>query len=443
MQEVKQLIDPHRLLNPGVLLDPSDEPDPAAHVSHLKSTPTVEAEVDRCVECGYCEPVCPSKDLTTTPRRRIVLRREMARAREAGNAALLARLEDEYQYDAIDTCAVDGMCGTACPVLIDTGDLTRRLRSEQRGRGEKRLWASAARHWDGVTRAAGAALTAARALPDPLPTRTTAAGRALLGADVLPAWSPELPGGGTRRRPRPADAPQAVYFPSCTSTMFGPADGSSGVRDAFLALCDRAGVAVRVPDGIASLCCGTPWKSKGLTDGYAAMRERVLPVLRGATDRGVLPVVVDAASCTEGLARLLADEGIAVQDAVVFVDAVVLPRLPAARRVPSLVVHPTCSSTQLGINPALLRVAAAAAEEVVQPDDWSCCAFAGDRGLLHPELTASATAAEARSVARSAATAHASLNRTCELGMTRATGHPYRHVLEVLDDVTRSTAGGR
>jgi D-lactate dehydrogenase len=109
MREVKRLLDPHGLLNPGVLLDD----DPAAHISHLKSTPTVEEEVDRCVECGYCEPVCPSKDLTTTPRRRIVLRREMARARNDGDTGLLAQLQDEYQYDAIDTCAVDGMCQTA------------------------------------------------------------------------------------------------------------------------------------------------------------------------------------------------------------------------------------------------------------------------------------------------------------------------------------------
>jgi D-lactate dehydrogenase len=150
-----------------------------------------------------------------------------------------------------------------------------------------------------------------------------------------------------------------------------------------------------------------------------------------------LPVVVDAASCTEGLGGLLAEQTITVLDAVVFVDTAVLPRLPAARRIPSLVIHQTCSSTQLGINPALLRVAAAAADEVVQPDDWSCCAFAGDRGLLHPELTAQATAAEARAVQRHGAAEHGSLNRTCELGMTRATGHPYRHVLEILDDATR------
>jgi len=219
--------------------------------------------------------------------------------------------------------------------------------------------------------------------------------------------------------------------------MFGATEGP-GVQDAFLALCDRAGVPVRVPDGIAGLCCGTPWKSKGLGQGWEAMRRQAVPVLHAATEDGSLPVVVDAASCTEGLIRLLADEeGITVVDAVAFVDTAVLPQLPAARRVPSIVLHPTCSSTQLGINPALQRVAAAAAEEVVQPEDWSCCAFAGDRGLLHPELTASATAPEAKAVGRHPAAAYASVNRTCELGMTRATGHSYRHVLEVLEEATR------
>ncbi|WP_045558347.1 FAD-binding and (Fe-S)-binding domain-containing protein [Streptomyces sp. FxanaA7] len=437
MREVKHLLDPHGLLNPGVLL--SD--DPSVHIRHLKSTPTVEEEVDRCVECGYCEPVCPSQDLTTTPRRRIVLRREIARARTAGDTDLLARLEAESQYDVVDTCAVDGMCRTACPVLIDTGDLTRRLRAERRGRAEQKAWASAARHWDGVTRVAAGALTAARAVPAALPGGVTAAGRALLGTDVVPAWSPDLPRGGTRRHPRTAAAAQAVYFPACVSTMFGAAESGTGkgVGEAFLALCERAGVEVRVPDRIASLCCGTPWKSKGLTDGHAVMRERVVPVLRSATDNGALPVVVDAASCTEGLTHLLAKEGIRVMDVVAFVDAEVLPGLPAARRIPSLVVHPTCASTQLGLDPALLRVASAAAEDVIQPEEWRCCAFAGDRGLLHPELTASATAAEARSLRTVHATAYASVNRTCELGMTRATGRPYQHLLEMLEEVTRPT----
>ncbi len=438
MREVKKLLDPRGLLNPGVLLDE----DPTAHIRHLKATPTVEIEVDRCVECGYCEPVCPSKDLTTTPRRRIVLRREIARARVSADTDLLNQLEQEYQYDAIDTCAVDGMCQTACPVGIDTGDLTRRLRAESRSRIEQRVWTTAARHWDHTTRSAAAALTAARAVPTVLPRAATAIGRTLLGDDLVPAWSPELPGGGTRRTPHSPPAPVAVYFPACISTIFGPADTGPGVRAAFLTLCQRAGVTVRIPRAIAGLCCGTPWKSKGLTDGLAVMRDQVVPALRQATNNGALPVVVDAASCTEGLHRLLREENIDVMDAVAFTDTTLIPRLPAPRRVHSIVVHPTCSSTQLGINPALLRIAAMAAENVVQPADWNCCAFAGDRGLLHPELTASATTAEARAVRHASATAYASVNRTCELGMSRATELPYRHILETLEAVTRPAAPG-
>lgn len=122
----------------------------------------------------------------------------------------------------------------------------------------------------------------------------------------------------------------------------------------------------------------------------------------------------------------------------------VLPRLPViapSARIGRVALHPTCSSSRLGIDGALRRVAAAVAEEVFVPEDWGCCAFAGDRGMLHPELTASATRAQAAQVRDVGADAHASLNRTCELGMTRATGKPYQHVLELLERATRGDAG--
>ena len=214
-----------------------------------------------------------------------------------------------------------------------------------------------------------------------------------------------------------------------------------GVAESFLRLCERAGIEVATPDGIPSLCCGTPWKSKGLTDGYAAMTDRVVATLLEATDAGRRPVVCDASACSEGLEVMLeaaAARGIRVMDAVQFVDEHVLPVLPQADadgKVESLTLHPTCSSTRIGANSSLVRVAEAAANLVTIPDDWGCCAFAGDRGMLHPEFTASATAPEAAEVAVLDSVEHASLNRTCELGMTRATGREYRHVLQVLDDV--------
>ena len=102
-----------------------------------------------------------------------------------------------------------------------------------------------------------------------------------------------------------------------------------------------------------------------------------------------------------------------------------------------MAVHPTCSSTALGSTDALVALARVVSDDVVVPAAWGCCAFAGDRGMLHPELTASATAPEAAEVATRTFAAYVSGNRTCEIGMSRATGQEYRHVLEVLEEATR------
>ncbi|MEE6389687.1 FAD-binding and (Fe-S)-binding domain-containing protein [Microbacterium paraoxydans] len=447
MWEIKRLFDPDGILNPGVVL--SDDPD--SYLQDLKRVPTVEREVDRCVECGYCEPTCPSKSITLTPRQRIVLRRDMAWAEEQGDTALLRDLRADYDYDGVQTCAVDGMCGVACPVDINTGDLVRRLRAEQENAVEGAAWGAAAKHWSTVTRAGGVALTVADALPVPLVRGATRVGRAVLGADTVPLYDGGLPRGGTAP-PRPVSPPdaQAVFFGACIGTMFGPEDEGPGSRDALRALLDRAGIPVVVPEENGGLCCGTPWKSKGHLDGYRLMSDRVLASLWDASRHGELPVVCDAASCTEGLDAMLTQAvaahpeyaGLRIEDATTFVAREVLPRLSVDAKLPSIAVHPTCSTTALGATGALTAIAAAVADEVFVPDGWGCCAFAGDRGMLHPELTASATAQESAEVAAADAArggfdAFVSANRTCEIGMTRATGRPYRHVIEVLEERTR------
>jgi D-lactate dehydrogenase len=433
MVEVKRLLDPGTLLNPGVLLNE----DPAAPLEHLKVTATVEEEVDRCVECGYCEPACPSKDLTVTPRQRIVLRREREHARLAGDLDLVRELDREFGYDGLDSCAADGMCQTACPVSINTGDLVKRLRAERGGPLAAAAGTGAARHWGTATRVGAIALSTAKAMPAPVAGMVTRAARVVLGADRVPRYEAGLPGGGAARRPRPAQDPVAVYVPSCIGALFGPADGSRGVREAFLALCDRAAVQVAVPAGIGALCCGTPWTSKGLLRGHRAMTGNVLPALLRASDGGRLPVISDGASCTEGFGAMARGSALDVIDAVDFAERVLLPHLVVTRKLESIALHPTCSSEHLGVTGPMRRIAEAISGEALIPDDWGCCAFAGDRGMLHPELTASATRAEAAALAARDFTAYASVNRTCEIGMTRATGKPYRHILELLEEATR------
>ncbi|HEY5789925.1 MAG TPA: FAD-binding and (Fe-S)-binding domain-containing protein, partial [Gammaproteobacteria bacterium] len=128
MQQIKALFDPGGLLNPGVILNRN----PQVHLENLKPLPAADPIVDKCIECGFCEPDCPSRELTLSPRQRIAGWRELSRlAREEPDHPLRAELAAAWQYQAIDTCAADGLCSLACPVGINTGDLIRALRHDR------------------------------------------------------------------------------------------------------------------------------------------------------------------------------------------------------------------------------------------------------------------------------------------------------------------------
>jgi D-lactate dehydrogenase len=91
----------------------------------------------------------------------------------------------------------------------------------------------------------------------------------------------------------------------------------------------------------------------------------------------------------------------------------------------------------MGLTPKLVALAQACCEEVVVPQDAGCCAFAGDRGFLHPELTAAATRGEATELESQRHDGYFSSSRTCEIGMTRATGKLYRSYLLMLEEASR------
>ncbi len=70
------------------------------HIKHLKPSPPASSIVDRCIECGFCESNCPSRDITLTPRQRITTYREISRLRSMPNAT------PEQQQRCVQSCPV-------------------------------------------------------------------------------------------------------------------------------------------------------------------------------------------------------------------------------------------------------------------------------------------------------------------------------------------------
>jgi D-lactate dehydrogenase len=238
--------------------------------------------------------------------------------------------------------------------------------------------------------------------------------------------------------------PGVVYFATCLSRMLGPLPGEHEVPTAraMLDVLAAAGFAVAAPRGLDGLCCGMPFASKAFTEAAARCAERVSEPLWEASRQGRYGVVTDASPCAatlkDAVVPLLAASGrhLRVEDFPAFWARAVLPTLVGEHRAPgTAILHPTCTLMKAGGLPDLLKVAHAHSEEVVVPAAAECCGFAGDRGFLVPELTASATvreAAEVRATLASGPSGLYSTCRTCEIGMGRAVGRPYRSLIHLV-----------
>ncbi len=449
MKELKALADPRGLLNPGVILNR----DPQAHIHDLKELPVIEPEVDKCIECGYCEAKCPSRDLTLTPRQRIVVRREMRRLADSGEEPeRYAALERDFPYMALDTCAVDGLCASECPVSIDTGTLTKRFRELRHTDEGRAIAVWLARHmglveagarmglrlghlaerWFGV-----AAMTGLTRGLNRLTRKTL--------DEPFWQWSREMPRAsrGQKLSGATASEAEAVYFPACITRVMGAhAAEETSVADALLRIAGRAGVRLHVPEDAGGHCCGVPFSSKGFDAAHREAVNQTIADMYRWSRAGELAIVIDTSPCTYGLktARpwLTAEnqerfDRLTILDSIEFVATKLLPRLTLKRKPGAVALHPVCSATKMGIVPQLVEIARACSEEVVVPEQAGCCAFAGDRGFLFPELTASATRQEAAALSEEEVVGCYSSSRTCEIGMTRATDRVYRSYLHLVE----------
>ncbi|MEM5316408.1 FAD-binding and (Fe-S)-binding domain-containing protein [Paraburkholderia sp. JHI869] len=450
MWKVKQLADPHGVLAPNVILTRDDQ----VHLKGLKTQPGIEttANASLCIECGFCESVCPSRNVTMTPRQRIVVRREMARQPEG--SAVLRRLQEQYQYDAIQTCAGDGTCALPCPIEIDTGALMRTFRQATQTDASEAAARFVAQRWNGVEQASKVALRGARYMGESLGWKAVRAvaetARLVASDDVVPSVPGPMPQPARALPATRRENAHAVYFTACVNRMFGrdpdaPADALS-IQQALIAVSWRAGKNLWIPDDIGGTCCATPFSSKGYASARQIMAETTLERLWKWSDAGRLPIVVDAASCTHGLVHGLDDvltpeqqerrKRLNIIDSITWC-ARLLPELEVYERLGKIVIHPTCAMSHLKLTKDLKRITGHMAAEVEIPVGATCCGTAGDRGLLHPELVISATRDQKAYLENVQADAYVCANRTCEMGLKQAMDRPYESFLFSLEAATR------
>jgi D-lactate dehydrogenase len=485
MRDIKSLFDPDGLLNPSVLINP----DPQAHITDAKTITPVSPIVDACIECGFCESKCPSRRLTLSPRQRIIVQREIARLRKIGasDSPEFASLMDAYTYDGLDTCAADGLCALACPVGINTGELTKHLRAEKIKSEQVAGWVS--KNFALVEKTLGWGVRLGHFFESrndtkqmPFLTFATEVAEKITGV-TLPKWNHSVPyptknlrdlyglSGekgfiyfptcisrqlGTPHRAERSDeyseehsriVPEGESAPSTTAILSPPLRADSSLAETLVTVAQRAGITLTIPTEIEGVCCGMPFASKGYTETYKATLHNTIAKFWKWSEGGKYPIVIDTTSCAYTLRtciEALTEDDLAkyqqmnILDSLEIIHDTLLPCLDIHPVDEDVVLHPNCSARKLGLDEMMLSIAQQCAKSATIPLNLGCCAFAGDRGLLHPELTASATEKESAEVLAREYGGYYSSNITCEMGMSEATGKDYIGIVYLVERASRT-----
>lgn len=451
MWELKELFDPDNVLNPGVILNK----DPMIHVKNLKPSPTASPLVNRCIECGFCESNCPSRDVTITPRQRIAVYKELYRLQGMPNRTpeqqkRLDEMSAIFEYDGQDTCAADGMCQEKCPVKINTGELIKQIRSEDMAEAPRasRVADMLANNFGTVAWSMNKLLGAvniAHSVLGAWPLKTISSALNKATGHMVPEWNPYMPKGAApldMNPPKPAAADKGiprkvVYVPTCVTRIMGPSksdDQQESVHQKLLSLFNKAGYEVIYPEGLASSCCGMMFNSRGFKDAAATKGAELEAAILKASENGKYPVVCDTSPCLSQIKAGLSDPALrfSLYEPVEFIRHFLMDKLEFSKVRDNVAVHVPCSSKKMGIEESFMKVASMCANEVV-PSNIPCCGMAGDRGMRYPELTG----ASLQHLNVAGCSDGYSTSRTCEMSLSNHSGINFRGLVYLVDEATK------
>jgi len=430
MKKIKKIFDPKNLLNPGVIINE----DKKAHIKNFKLMPAFNPIADKCIECGFCEPICPSKDLTITPRQRIAVNREIQRRKE--NSEQYKELEALYNYDGEQTCAVDGLCATACPVEINTGALTKDIRDQKNGKLSQALSSTIATNYDKTLFAVRQGFKVLNAVESVIKPSGMRKIRKLIPA--FPYWLDSMPkvASYTKTQEFTNHTHNAVLFSSCITRAFGAGKKSKDTRDlnkVVESLLEKSKFNIIYPAKDKSLCCGVPFESKGFKKDADKQLDQLLAELLKASNNGEYPIICDNSPCTYRIVNNLKKMNLKVYEPIEFSLKYLVPNLKITKTDEPIVLHTTCSSKKMKLDEKFESLANTLSTDVTIPKNINCCGFAGDRGFNFPELNTSALAG-LKGQLKPDIKRGFSTSKTCEMGLSHNSEKDYSSILYLLDE---------
>lgn len=453
MKKIKKLFDPKNILNPGVIFND----DPECYIKDFKPLPETSPLVDKCIECGFCEPNCLTCGLTLSSRQRVVVRREISRLkRDGSDPQRLAELERAYRTPGEATCAGDGLCSTSCPMRINVGDLTHALREEKLPEGScgYKLGEFTARKLGLIKSTLRPVLGLARFGRAVLgQSGASCVGRALhkLG---LPLWTPSLPKPFKIKKNRvpnatfvdaatpepkpatfdPSNVQKIVYFPSCINQTMGGSEQEEPLVEVTVRLLEKAGYSVVFPPNYENLCCGTIWESKGMPKIADQKTKELEDALWLASNGGEYPILCDQSPCLYRMKHKI--ERLKLYEPVELIETFLVDRLDFHPVDEPIAVHATCTTRKMQLTQLLVKLAQRCSTNVLLPEEVGCCGFAGDKGFTRPEVNAYALRKLSPQLKKSGVVAGYSTSRTCEIGLATNGGVPYSSIVYLVDRCT-------
>ena len=471
MKRVKELFDPHGLLNPGVIFND----DPKCFLRNFKALPVLKPWTDegkaiepelaeiykklnKCIECGFCEVNCLSCGFTLSSRTRIATQREITSLRALSNPsateqARLQTLEKEYSYAGEQTCAGDGLCSTSCPMGINVADLTHQLRRMNMPAGTLGygVWDFTAKHYSCVKSGLKGALRMATAGETVLgDLAMSGLCRWLHSVIRLPLWTPATPKAYNIPKSLRALVSSAVvstnkvvYFPSCINQMMGLPKHHHAVDkplvEEIVSLLGKAGYEVIFPENMSSLCCGTIWESKGMPEIADRKTKQLEDALWKASEEGRYPVLCDQSPCLHRMKHKV--KRMRLYEPSEFILEFLADKLEFHQTDIPVAIHLTCSMRLMHKTDKMLELARMCSSNVIVPEGVGCCGFAGDKGMTHPELNKYALR-KLKAQVKGVPVGYSN-SRTCEIGLATNSGIPYVSIAYLVNRCTTPKPAAR